>query len=98
MIAGQRHDLDLPLTLIAHRAQPIGLLRVAGEFRIDQEQKAARNIHRLDDESDRDVCQSLHVEDVADLFAVGVQGAAGMVFPNVQPAVHPAAHQRKAKA
>ena len=37
----QRNDLDLTFPLIAHRPQAIGFLSVAGEFRIDQEQKAA---------------------------------------------------------
>ena len=70
-------------------------MRFAREFRVHQEQKAARNIHCLDDESHRDIRQPLHVEDVTDLFAVGMQGAARMEFPDVQPAVHPAAHKRK---
>ena len=93
MIVRQCDDLDLAFSLVADCTQPVGFLRLAGQFGIHQEQKAARNIHGLNNESHGNVRQPLHVEDVADLFAVGMQGAAGMELPNIQPKVHPTPYQ-----
>ncbi len=97
MIAPQRKGFDLPFSLVAHPAQAIGFLRIAGQLRIDQEQEAARDVHRLDDESHGHIRQPLHIENVTDLFAIGMQSAARMELLDVQPAIDPAPDERKAE-
>ena len=90
VIIRQSQDADLALALISHCPQVIGLLSLTQVLRIDQEQEAARDIHRFDDQSHGYIRQPLHVENVTDLLTVGMQGLAGVVFLDLQPAVNPA--------
>jgi len=77
MIASKRDDPNLSFALIPHRAQTVELFTVE-DVGINEEEEAARDIHRFDDETDRHVGETLHIEDVADLLAVRVERAAGI--------------------
>ena len=64
-------------------------------FRVNEEEEAALDIHGFDDETHGNVRKPLHIKDVADLFAIGVQCFSGMEFFEIEPAVHELADERK---
>ena len=88
-------DLDLPFTLIAHRADSKRSISLTGMFRVNEEEKAARDVHRFNDESHSDIRKPLHIENVTDLFAVGMQCFPGVELFEIEPAVHESADERK---
>ena len=90
---GQNGGFDLSFAGAANRAQEVGLALVLGGILVHQEKETARDPQRLDDEPDGHAGQALHFEDVADRLAVFAQRAAGVELLQVQPAIHPAAHQ-----
>src|SRR5687768_9312986 len=94
MIRGKGDDLYLAFTLISNCAQSIGFLPVTRELRIDQKQKAARDIHGLNDEPYCHVGELLHIENITDLFAISMQRAAGVEFVNIQQSIYPALDKR----
>src|SRR5262245_14076523 len=90
----QCDDLNLTFTLATYRADVIRL-DLAVICLIHQKQKAARDVHTLDDEPHRHIGKSLHIENVADLLAIRVNGAGGMELIQSKPAVDQSAHNRK---
>ena len=88
------HDLVNRLSVAAslRRSQSEDAFSVLAGFGIHEEEKAALELHRLDDQPNGHTGQFLHVENVADGFAVLMEGAARVRAVDAQESVHEALH------